>query len=114
MKTLLKLEEAALFLLCIYAFSFLNFAWWWFPALLLVPDLSMLGYAVNPAVGAVFYNIIHHKAVGFLIGAVGVLAGNQNLMLVGTILVAHSAMDRALGYGLKYSDSFKHTSLGTL
>jgi hypothetical protein len=114
MKLLLKLEEVALFLICIYAFSFLNFAWWWFPALLLVPDLSMLGYVINPAIGAVFYNVVHHKAVGFLIGAAGVMTGNQNLMLAGVILVAHSAVDRALGYGLKYSDSFKHTSSGTL
>jgi hypothetical protein len=114
MKTLLKLEELAIFLLAIYAFSSLNFAWWWFPALLLVPDLSMIGYVVNPAVGAVVYNIVHHKAVGLLIGFLGVVTGNQNLMLAGTILIAHSAMDRVFGYGLKYPDSFKHTSSGTI
>jgi hypothetical protein len=114
MKTLLKLEEAALFLLAIYAFSYLNFAWWWFPALLLVPDLSMLGYVINPAVGAVSYNVVHHKAVGLLIGFLGVVVASQPMMLAGIILVAHSAMDRAFGYGLKYSDSFKHTSSGTI
>ncbi|QKZ14439.1 DUF4260 domain-containing protein [Spirosoma sp. KUDC1026] len=114
MKTLLKLEEAALFLICVYAFSYLNFAWWYFPALLLLPDLSMVGYVVNPAVGAVVYNSVHHKAVGLLIGLAGVAMGSQAIMLTGIILVAHSAMDRALGYGLKYLDSFKHTSSGTL
>lgn len=114
MKTLLKLEELALFLACIYLFSRLNFAWWWFPALLLVPDLSMIGYLVNPAVGAVTYNLVHHKALGITIGLLGLMLGNQNLMLAGVILVAHSSMDRVAGYGLKYFDSFKHTSLGTL
>lgn len=114
MKTLLKLEELALFAGCIYLFSRLNFAWWWFPALLLLPDLSMLGYLINPAVGAVCYNVVHHKALGIVIGLVGLATGNQTLMLVGVILVAHSSMDRVAGYGLKYFDSFKHTSLESL
>ncbi len=28
------------------------------------------------------------------------------------LLFAHSSFDRMLGYGLKYNDSFNHTSLG--
>ena len=114
MKTLLKLEELAMFTGSIYLFSRLNFAWWWFPALLLLPDLSMVGYLINPAVGAVLYNVVHHKGLGILIGLLGVATGNQNLMLAGIILVAHSSMDRVAGYGLKYFDNFKHTSLGTM
>jgi len=114
MKYLLKAEEFALFLACVYLFSQLTFAWWWFPALLLLPDLSMVGYLINPAVGAVTYNLVHHKALGILIGIWGLAVGNQYLMLAGIMLVAHSSMDRVAGYGLKYADSFKHTSLGTL
>lgn len=114
MKTLLKAEELALFLGCIYLFSRLNFAWWWFPALLLLPDLSMIGYLINPAVGAIGYNLVHHKALGILIGLWGLATANQTLMLAGVILVAHSGMDRVAGYGLKYFDSFKHTSSGAL
>ena len=114
MKTLLRLEELALFLGCIYLFSRLNFAWWWFPALLLLPDLSMIGYLINPAVGAAVYNVVHHKGLGILIGLWGLATGNQYLMLTGVMLVAHSSMDRVAGYGLKYADSFKHTHLGTL
>ena len=114
MKTLLKLEELFQFLGAIYLFSQLNFAWWWFLALLLFPDLSMVGYLINPAVGAVLYNVVHHKGLGIVIGLVGLAMGNQTLMLAGIILFAHSSIDRMLGYGLKYSDSFKNTSLGTL
>lgn len=114
MKTLLKSEELIQFLGAIYLFSRLNFAWWWFPALLLVPDLSMIGYAINPAVGAVLYNIVHHKGLAIVIGLLGLMMGSQGLMLAGIILFAHSSMDRMLGYGLKYFDSFKHTSLGDL
>jgi len=114
MKTLLKSEELIQFLAAIYLFSRLNFAWWWFPALILVPDISMIGYLVNPAIGAVLYNIVHHKCLGIAIGLVGLMLGNQQLMLAGVILFAHSSMDRTMGYGLKYFDSFKHTSLGDL
>ncbi len=114
MKTLLKIEELALFLGSIYLFSLLNFAWWWFPALLLLPDLSMVGYLINPTIGTILYNAVHHKGLGIAIGLVGLATGNQPLMLAGVVLVAHSSMDRVAGYGLKYSDSFKHTSLGTL
>ncbi|GAB4023606.1 DUF4260 domain-containing protein [Spirosoma koreense] len=114
MKTLLKSEELIQFLGAIYLFSHLNFAWWWFPALLLLPDVSMIGYAINPAIGAVLYNIAHHKGLGIVIGLLGLMLGNQTLMLTGIILFAHSSMDRMFGYGLKYSDSFKHTSLGNL
>jgi Domain of unknown function (DUF4260) len=114
MKTLLKSEELIQFLGAIYLFSLLPFAWWWFPALLLLPDLSMVGYLVNPAVGAVCYNLVHHKGLGIVIGLAGLALNNQNLMLAGIILFAHASMDRVAGYGLKYPDSFKHTSLGSL
>lgn len=41
-----------------HLFSRLNLKWWRFPALLLRPDLAMVGYVLNPAVGAVLYNIV--------------------------------------------------------
>ncbi|WP_018620095.1 DUF4260 domain-containing protein [Spirosoma luteum] len=114
MKTLLKSEELIQFLGAIFLFSRLDFAWWWFPALILVPDISMIGYLINPAVGAVLYNIAHHKGLGIVIGLLGLMIGSQILILMGVILFAHSSMDRIMGYGLKYPDSFKHTSLESL
>lgn len=114
MKNLLKAEELALFIACIFLFSRLDFAWWWFPALLLLPDVSMIGYLVNPAVGATTYNFVHHKALGLLVGVWGLMTGNPHPMLAGIILIAHSSMDRVAGYGLKYFDSFRHTSMGTM
>ncbi|MGB0176501.1 MAG: DUF4260 family protein, partial [Owenweeksia sp.] len=44
MNTLLKLEEVGQFLLSIILFSQLDYAWWVFPACILLPDLSMIGY----------------------------------------------------------------------
>ncbi|NID08759.1 DUF4260 domain-containing protein [Fibrivirga algicola] len=114
MKTLLKLEEAAQFALSIALFAKLPFVWWLYPALLLLPDLGMIGYAINPTIGAVVYNVFHHKGVAILIGLVGLLMGNPTLMLAGIILFGHSAMDRLMGYGLKYSKGFAFTHLGDL
>ncbi|MFD2933566.1 DUF4260 domain-containing protein [Spirosoma flavum] len=114
MKTLLKSEEVIQFTGAIYLFTRLDFAWWWFPTLILLPDVSMIGYLINPTIGAVFYNIVHHKGLGIVLGLLGLMTGNQILMLTGIILFAHSSMDRMLGYGLKYSDSFKHTSIENL
>lgn len=114
MKILLKLEDAAEFLLSIFLFSRLEFAWWWFPVLILLPDLSMTGYLISTKAGAALYNIAHHKGLGILIGIIGFINADQALMLAGIILFGHSAMDRAFGYGLKYDDDFKHTHLGQI
>ncbi len=114
MKNTLKLEEAALFVLSIIAFSQLPFAWWWYPALFLLPDVSMLGYLVNPRVGAMMYNIVHHKAIALFVCGCGFALSHQGVLLAGIILFGHSAFDRILGYGLKYSTSFQETHLGTI
>lgn len=127
MKPLLKLEELAQFLACALALYLMDVAWWVYLLLLIGPDIGMLGYLVNTQVGAVTYNILHHKALAVLVTLLGLfsmgddlwlmLAGLSNmgeapLMIIGLILYGHAAMDRMLGFGLKYGDSFQHTHLG--
>ncbi len=114
MKNLLKLEELFMFALTIFLFSKLDFAWWWYPVLLLTPDISMIGYLVSPQIGAGTYNFIHHKALGISIFVLGIILANQLIQFAGLILFGHSSMDRILGYGLKHSDSFQHTHLGMI
>ncbi len=114
MKKLITLEEIAQFLLGIFLFSRLDFAWWWFPALILVPDLSMVGYIINPKIGAWIYNFFHHKFFAIVIYILGYYADNQIFILAGVIIFAHSAMDRIFGYGLKYEDAFTNTHLGKI
>ena len=114
MKNLLKLEEIFMFALSIFLFTKLDFAWWWYPVLIFTPDLSMIGYAFSPQIGAATYNFIHHKAIGISVFVIGMILVNQPLQLAGLILFGHSSMDRILGYGLKYPDSFQHTHLGMI
>lgn len=112
MNNILKLEELGQFLLSILLFSYLNFEWWIFPICILLPDISMIGYLFNTKIGALLYNIFHHKLLGILIIALGFFLDIPLLELSGIILFGHSAMDRIFGYGLKFSDDFKHTHLG--
>ncbi len=114
MKLILKLEEAAMFGASIYAFSFLPYAWWWYPVMILAPDVSIAGYAAGPRVGAVIYNLFHHKGIALAIWAAGIVTENHVLAFAGIILFGHSSMDRLSGYGLKYPDDFKNTHLGRI
>ncbi|MCK0114583.1 DUF4260 domain-containing protein [Gelidibacter sp. F63206] len=114
MKITLKLEELAMFGLGILAFNQLDFAWWWFLILILTPDIGMLGYLINSKIGALTYNICHHKGLAILIYFLGIYLTYDILQLVGIILFSHAALDRVFGYGLKFHSSFNDTHLGPL
>ena len=112
MKQLIKLEELAMFLLSIFLFSQLSYTWWWFLVLILAPDISFIGYTGGKKVGAVVYNLFHHKAVAIAVYFAGFYLHNEVLQLIGVILFSHSSMDRFFGYGLKTFAGFKFTHLG--
>lgn len=114
MKTTLKLEELALFLLGIFLFSQLDFAWWWFLVLILTPDIGMLGYLFGNKAGAISYNIFHHRGIAVAVYLTGVYLQSEITQLIGVILFSHAAMDRMFGYGLKYEKGFKYTHLGEI
>ncbi len=114
MKSILKLEELGMFILGIFLFSELSYAWWWFLVLILAPDIGMLGYLLNPKVGARVYNFFHHKGLAIFIYLFGFYFEIEVLKLIGIILFTHAAMDRVAGYGLKYEDAFVNTHLGPI
>ncbi|MGA8854889.1 MAG: DUF4260 domain-containing protein [Christiangramia sp.] len=114
MNITLKLEELAMLLISIWAFSFQELSWWWFIGLFFVPDIGMLGYLANNKIGAFLYNIFHHKGLAIAIGLLGYYLKLQELEVAGIILFAHSSFDRLLGYGLKYEKGFKFTHLGEI
>ena len=114
MDKIIKLEEAFMFLLSIILFNQTDYPWWIFLVLILIPDVGMLGYIVNTKIGAYMYNVFHHKGIAIGILCLGWYLKSPLLELSGIILFGHSSMDRMLGYGLKFEDSFKHTHLGNL
>jgi len=116
MKQLLTAEEIAQFILGIIGLSIqpLHFSWWLWIILFLSPDLSMLGYLINTRIGAFFYNLFHHKLLGIAILIFGYYLKVDSILFIGILLFTHSCFDRIFGYGLKYSDDFKHTHLGMI
>jgi len=110
----IKIEEAALTAVAVYfltKFS-LGLPVWLWVLLFFSPDISMLGYVVNSRVGAFTYNLFHHRGIALALLATGLLMHLDLLLTVGLLLAAHSSFDRMLGYGLKFTDDFKHTSSG--
>ena len=114
MKYVLKSEELLMFLLSIYLFYLLDFQWWWFPLLILTPDIGMAGYLFGNKAGALMYNFFHHKGLGILLYVAGMLWFMDTLALIGIIIFGHASLDRILGYGLKYPEGFQTTHLGTI
>lgn len=88
--------------------------WGWFWLLLLTPDVSLLPFAMGKGAlrfAAGFYNAWHS-----LVGPLVLLgwawhadwsAGSAYAL----IWLAHIALDRMLGYGLKYAGSFQWTHI---
>ena len=116
MKTILKLEEAAMTAAGIYLLTIYNLglsAWLWV-LLFFTPDIGMLGYLVNTKAGAFCYNLFHHKGIAVVIAAIGFYFQQEVMTTIGILLFTHASFDRIAGYGLKYEDSFKNTHLGSL
>jgi hypothetical protein len=125
MKNLLRLEELAQFLACSITMALIDAPWWTFVLLLIGPDIGMLGYMVSARMGALTYNILHHKALAVLVGLLvpylalefgpedgGLDDHRFELIIAGLILYGHASLDRIFGYGLKFGDNFHHTHLG--
>lgn len=85
--------------------------WWLYLLLALAPDLSMIGYAAGPRVGALTYDAVHAYALPVAVATAGVVGDADTAVAVGLIWIAHIGADRALGYGLKYPTGFKDTHL---
>ncbi len=113
-KLFLRIEGAVLFIASLLLFRQTHQHWWWFPLLLLIPDLFMAGYAQSTQLGALVYNIGHTYLLPTCVSLYGWHSHRAFLLAIGLIWLAHIGMDRFAGYGLKYDDDFKHTHLGSL
>jgi hypothetical protein len=115
MKFVLKVEEFCLLILFSVAyFYYFNGTWALYLSLFFVPDISFILYLITKKLGAIAYNIFHHKGVISIIILLGLLVHNQLIIKIGLIFMAHSCFDRVAGYGLKYLDNFDHTHLGRI
>ena len=111
MKHWLQLEELAEFLFSIFLFMQLPYAWWFYPLLLLTPDISLVAQFADRPLGSLVYNIIHHKGLALGLFVLGALLSLPQLSLAGVILFGHACFDRMMGLGLMNGDTFTHAHL---
>ena len=109
---LLRIEGGVAGSAAVAAYAFLGAPWWLFAALLLVPDIAMLGYVRSPRTGAALYNLVHNYLGPALLAGFGFGMHQPLAMAIAAIWVAHIGLDRAMGFGLKIGD-FQHTHLST-
>ena len=108
---LLRIEAAVVLLASVLLYRHLHFSWILFAVLFLVPDLSMLGFLLNPRAGSALYNAGHVLFFPIPLFLIAYMEHWPLLMAVAIIWTSHIALDRLLGYGLKYPTHFKDTHL---
>ena len=114
-RTILRLEGVAVLVLSAAAYSqWSQHGWGLFALLFLVPDLSMVGYLAGSRVGAVTYNVVHAYVGPAALACAAVLWLGPLWLAVALIWSAHIGFDRAVGYGLKLPEGFRHTHLGPI
>ena len=111
---LLRVEGLLLAAAAVVGFHALGGHWGWFAALLLLPDLSLLGWLHSPRWGARLYNAAHVMVGPAALGALALALNDVELGRLAATWLAHIGLDRAMGYGLKYPTAFKDTHLGRL
>jgi len=116
MENILRAEETAMAALGIYFLSIhnLHLSVWICLIIFFSPDISMLGYLVNAKVGAISYNIFHHKAIAIAAVGMGFFMKIEVLMVIGILLFAHSSFYGMMGYGLTFLSCFNDTYIGKL
>jgi hypothetical protein len=113
-RTWLRLEGLAAFAFGVALFGASGGNWLLLIPLLLLPDISAIGYLVSPRIGSLTYNLIHNWVPGFVALGIGAWLASPAVILVAAILIAHVGMDRAAGYGMKLPSSFHDTHLGRM
>lgn len=114
MSMLVRLEWFGLFVAALAVYARLDSSWLLFAALILLPDLSMIGYAAGPKLGAYAYNAAHALIGPTLLLLAGLLFPAPLMVAIAVIWLAHIAIDRALGYGLKLPSGFRDTHIGRI
>ena len=113
MRRILNGEGAAVLGAIVYIYFFqVDGNWVLFVGLLLAPDIGLVTYASrNNRVGAVIYDAFHTYVLSVALLISGVAASSDIVFQIGLISAAHIGFDRAVGYGLKYTEGPKPTHL---
>jgi Domain of unknown function (DUF4260) len=114
LRTLLRLEGLTLFAGMTLLYAIWGGSWWVYAILFLVPDVSFAAYLAGPRAGAIIYNAAHSYMAPMALMTTGFAMDSPLTLSIAMIWLAHIGIDRALGYGLKYSAGFGFTHLGRI
>ena len=114
LRILLRLEGLTLLAGMLLLYGLRDGSWWLFVLLFLAPDLSFVAYLSDPRSGAIVYNAAHSYMVPVALMTARFALGLPLALSIAMIWLAHIGIDRALGYGLKYSAGFGFTHLGRI
>lgn len=113
-RIVLRLEGLCVLIAAALAYSKFGLGWGSFALYFFAPDISFLGYLAGPRRGAICYNLAHSYSGAVVCLALGLVTPAPAVLGAGIIWCAHIGFDRALGYGLKYSEGFGFTHLGRI
>src|SRR5713226_6564494 len=114
LRTLLRLEGLTLFAGMTLLYAVWDGSWLVYAILFLAPDLSFAAYLAGPKPGAIVYNAAHSYMAPVSLMVAGFALSSPLTLSIAMIWMAHIGIDRALGYGLKYSAGFGFTHLGRI
>ena len=84
MKKWVRLEEVGLLAVWIFLFTRLSVSPWWMALMLVGPDIGMLGYVAGTKIGALTYNLIHHRVIAVVLYLLGFSLGSEIPQIVGS------------------------------
>ena len=113
-RILLRLEGLTLFVGMTLLYAVWGGSWWVYLILFLVPDISIAAYLSGPKFGAMIYNAMHSYMAPMTLMVTGFATASPLVLSIAIIWLAHIGLDRALGFGLKYSAGFGFTHLGRI
>jgi len=109
----LRFDGLALLAAALILFGATHQPLWLIPAVILLPDLFMVGYLGSARLGAAVYNLGHSYPLPAIMSLAGLAWHHPLTLALGLLWLAHIGMDRLAGFGLKYDTSFQHTHLSS-
>lgn len=113
-RLLLRLEGLTLFAGMTLLYAAWGGSWTLYLLLFLAPDLCFLACLSDARFGAMVYNAAHSYMAPVMLMTLGFGFASPLTLSIALIWLAHIGIDRALGYGLKYSAGFGFTHLGRI
>jgi Domain of unknown function (DUF4260) len=108
---LLRLEGGVILAAVLMLYAHQGFSWLTFILLFFAPDLSIAIFSINKRWGSIVYNLIHTYALPLFLAVTSLLLNLSLGLQLALIWLGHIALDRSIGYGLKYLGQFKKTHL---